>query len=643
MSGSSPRVRGKQCVVRRVSGLGGLIPARAGKTPQAPELSGSGAAHPRACGENFGWDEQEWAGQGSSPRVRGKRGVGVRGADAAGLIPARAGKTRCSPRAAAAAWAHPRACGENSWPCSWPGRSRGSSPRVRGKLRRCACGTWAPRLIPARAGKTPWRASTRRRGWAHPRACGENSTRRPRPSGGGGSSPRVRGKLDVLRGQRPRPGLIPARAGKTGAARPATRTPRAHPRACGENEVAGAVIPVARGSSPRVRGKPGVAGLEPARAGLIPARAGKTPWRAPTRAATWAHPRACGENRSSTETPPPRRGSSPRVRGKLGAHRHQPRRGRLIPARAGKTGAPATASTPRAAHPRACGENPPSVRARARFPGSSPRVRGKPGQGGQGLERRRLIPARAGKTRRRPSSGRRPPAHPRACGENSGRRPGRPGPGGSSPRVRGKRHGFPPHPREAGLIPARAGKTGGPRLGERRVGAHPRACGENWGFAAVTNPAVGSSPRVRGKPMYKWRAHCNAGLIPARAGKTPLPCRPGCSPPAHPRACGENSGCSLYRYTPFGSSPRVRGKPPVQDLLNQGGRLIPARAGKTATREKVPSRLAAHPRACGENAPEGTRNPGSQGSSPRVRGKPPDAGGEVADGRLIPARAGKTR
>ncbi|EFW09825.1 hypothetical protein HMPREF9005_1184 [Actinomyces sp. oral taxon 178 str. F0338] len=52
-------------------------------------------------------------------------------------------------------------------------------------------------------------------------------------------------------------------------------------------------------------------------------------------------------------------GSSPRVRGKLRRARRHLRKGGLIPARAGKTRRKPTARIARTAHPRACGENSP--------------------------------------------------------------------------------------------------------------------------------------------------------------------------------------------------------------------------------------------------------------------------------------------
>ena len=70
----------------------------------------------------------------------------------------------------------------------------------------------------------------------------------------------------------------------------------AHPRACGENVVAGVIRMGLRGSSPRVRGKRSCSSSLSFMMGLIPARAGKTPPSGEYRPTGRAHPRACGEN-----------------------------------------------------------------------------------------------------------------------------------------------------------------------------------------------------------------------------------------------------------------------------------------------------------------------------------------------------------
>ena len=334
----------------------------------------------------------------------------------------------------------------------------------------------------------------------------------------------------------------------------------AHPRACGENNLSPDPLPAATGSSPRVRGKR--RGLRPQirGRGLIPARAGKTRPGCRSCPSSAAHPRACGENLRIGWRPSPTRGSSPRVRGKQPQPRPPPSSDRLIPARAGKTGTRTAGSYPHAAHPRVCGENPLEDALTAVLAGSSPRVRGKPVARRPGRRRGRLIPARAGKTvagvylmyRRR--------AHPRACGENRFNTDALLRDDGSSPRVRGKRGSGRDADRGAGLIPARAGKTATAQSAPCPSGAHPRACGENPLEDLPKVAAVGSSPRVRGKRSRDVWAVVRTGLIPARAGKT---CRSGWprrASSAHPRACGENLHGGVVAVRRRGSSPRVRGK-----------------------------------------------------------------------------------
>ena len=171
----------------------------------------------------------------------------------------------------------------------------GSSPRVRGKPRRTGVGRPHPGLIPARAGKTFAGRASITTPAAHPRACGENSSARIAPSAGGGSSPRVRGKLHLSRD---------------------ARATKAHPRACGENQLTDGIAGAGEGSSPRVRGKQVHWGSCLLEVGLIPARAGKTTSTPGSKPSSTAHPRACGENMSARPMRKKSAGSSPRVRGK---------------------------------------------------------------------------------------------------------------------------------------------------------------------------------------------------------------------------------------------------------------------------------------------------------------------------------------
>ena len=313
-----------------------LIPARAGKTGRVRRRRWCRGAHPRACGENVDPGQGRTPLGGSSPRVRGKRPLVARDGPVRGLIPACAGKTRATGPPARGPSAHPRVCGENH------GKAENS---------------YDPGLIPARAGKTGPVLAACSRARAHPRVCGENA---PALTGGeqcGGSSPRVRGKLGDLVPALARVRLIPACAGKTPARTVATPRPWAHPRVCGENEVGTKVTADLEGSSPRVRGKPGVRHPPGRPPGLIPACAGKTLATPAMLVCLGAHPRVCGENTRGRTMSRPVPGSSPRVRGKPRAGLQEAARRGLIPACAGKTSCGSARSSSPRAHPRVCGEN----------------------------------------------------------------------------------------------------------------------------------------------------------------------------------------------------------------------------------------------------------------------------------------------
>ena len=339
------------------------------------------------------------------------------------------------------------------------------------------------RLIPARAGKTVERVHACFERWAHPRACGENVRERDESRPVAGSSPRVRGKHQrSVRGHQ-RPGLIPARAGKTQARARTACTSSAHPRACGENMVRVARYADNLGSSPRVRGKRGPWAHVGVRGRLIPARAGKTKQSKTHYVGAWAHPRACGENPHAGDREREGAGSSPRVRGKHNDACYPP--------------------LPPVAHPRACGENDELVDHDPGFFGSSPRVRGKPPARLLLPGLPRLIPARAGKTSHVPAVRVTRSAHPRACGENDILAGDTRAATGSSPRVRGKQRKDDRGRAGHGLIPARAGKTTIHSWRSLRVEAHPRACGENPSLEEGEDRSHGSSPRVRGK-LLRW-------------------------------------------------------------------------------------------------------------------------------------------
>ena len=229
----------------------------------------------------------------------------------------------------------------------------------------------------------------------------------------------------------------------------------------------------------------------------------------------------CRENRATASARELPWGSSPRVRGKPRGRRPCSRTPRLIPARAGKTSHLSSRPWCPSAHPRVCGENVPEPVNPVAAQGSSPRVRGKRAVSRGCAWHRGLIPACAGKTPRTSTTRTPRRAHPRVCRENQMPVLRALRPGGSSPRVRGKRRVLAWRPRWPGLIPARAGKTAPTTCTCPRTRAHPRACGENVSQGWAVMWWAGSSPRVRGKRGRTVRLSRHGGLIPARAGKTP--------------------------------------------------------------------------------------------------------------------------
>ena len=71
-------------------------------------------------------------------------------------------------------------------------------------------------------------------------------------------------------------------------------------------------------------------------------------------------------------------------------------------------------------------------------------------------------------------------------------------------------------------------------------GAHPRMRGENESETVLETFLAGSSPHARGKQAKHVYLTAGQGLIPACAGKTPIPTRVRCTGSAHPRMRGEN-------------------------------------------------------------------------------------------------------
>ena len=172
--GSSPLARGTHVLVHEGRGRVGLIPARAGNMEEPPPTPPVKWAHPRSRGEHRSHQNRGCRPTGSSPLARGTRARNCRSTSRAGLIPARAGNTPNGRELNERAGAHPRSRGEHSLQVPLQLRRWGSSPLARGTRFDIGGMVASVGLIPARAGNTEvmcWKNCSER---AHPRSRGEH-------------------------------------------------------------------------------------------------------------------------------------------------------------------------------------------------------------------------------------------------------------------------------------------------------------------------------------------------------------------------------------------------------------------------------------------------------------------------------------
>ena len=192
--GSPPRVRGKVLGTGKGCDGVGITPAYAGKRCVYSAQNQSLRDHPRVCGEKTKLDKRNVATKGSPPRMRGKVSNVQSLANRSGITPACAGKRRPVPSPRSTRQDHPRVCGEKPPKGCGLNLILGSPPRVRGKAAAARAGLVAVGITPACAGKSVFRRSF--------------------TSDSGGSPPRVRGKVRPHEKQRDRYGITPACAGK---------------------------------------------------------------------------------------------------------------------------------------------------------------------------------------------------------------------------------------------------------------------------------------------------------------------------------------------------------------------------------------------------------------------------------------------
>ena len=172
--------------------------------------------------------------------------------------------------------------------------------------------------------------------------------------------------------------------------------------------------------------------------GITPACAGKSLLARTSSACPWDHPRVCGEKRQNLGPHTARKGSPPRMRGKVNQYVHDELRLGITPACAGKRRQPVHRATPRQDHPRVCGEKFFLLCCCAILKGSPPRMRGKERLAKNQRSVHGITPAYAGKRKVCDGSRHETRDHPRVCGEKIISMLKASFGAGSPPRMRGK-------------------------------------------------------------------------------------------------------------------------------------------------------------------------------------------------------------
>ena len=444
----------------------------------------------------------------------------------------------------------------------------------------------------------------------------------------GGLSPRVRGNPGCRPFGHSNGGSIPACAGEPSLQERQWNGPQVYPRVCGGTPAGETPAGPKSGLSPRVRGNPPRRPPPLLRPGSIPACAGEPRCSRMMRQRGEVYPRVCG-------------GTSPRVRGNPELGITPQTITRNLPACAGEPGGSAVGGFAPGEPPRVCGGTPPEISCPAAVSGTSPRVRGNQVASSASAAGRRNLPACAGEPRRAWDVARQNEEPPRVCGGTASARPVSCASQGTSPRVRGNRDIFCAQHRRSRNLPACAGEP-------RRIPAArsarrepPRVCGGTLYPELASRIERGTSPRVRGNHKGSSVVEGEWRNLPACAGE-PAPAPPAQGPvPEPPRVCGGTPERHTRARPAGGTSPRVRGNPPVSRTARPDTRNLPACAGEpSGAREKnIPSKEP--PRVCGGTPTNCWIWWAARGTSPRVRGNPWSTALGDATVRNLPACAGE--
>ena len=110
-----------------------------------------------------------------------------------------------------------------------------------------------------------------------------------------------------------------------------------------------------------------------------------------------------------------------------------------------------------------------------------------------------------------------------------------------------------------------------------------------------------------------------AGITPARAGKTATMTPVICTSEDHPRSCGKDHDAIFEQAVELGSPPLVRERRQVKVIVIKNHGITPARAGKTPREAPLFYADGDHPRSCGKDVNKLLEEKRNKGSPPLVR------------------------
>ena len=250
------------------------------------------------------------------------------------------------------------------------------------------------------------------------------------------------------------------------------------------------------------------------------------------------YPRVCGGTGRRCSTAHACAGLSPRLRGNHDSTLTRYHCGRSIPASAGEPYYQAVPQPSFTVYPRVCGGTVKSCDGGNSCPGLSPRLRGNRLRLVGALRCRRSIPASAGEPDMERRAALSTAVYPRVCGGTIPSVKARDRHGGLSPRLRGNRLPRAFATLYAGSIPASAGEPTYVSMNITYAWVYPRVCGGTHGGIPSRQIKSGLSPRLRGNRRDHSWYQCPPWSIPASAGEPRHHKILPCSIPVYPRVCG---------------------------------------------------------------------------------------------------------